>query len=98
VVANRPEPLRRSIAEAIRRGQGFGHFHHTEYSIGVIHAQLGNFDRAQEWIERAALDGFPCYSLFESDPYLARLREVPRFRAFLDKLRAELATIPGETN
>jgi non-specific serine/threonine protein kinase len=86
------------IAEAIRRGRGFGHFHHTEYSIGVIHAQLGNFDRAQEWIERAALDGFPCYSLFESDPYLARLREVPRFRAFLDKLRAELATIPGETN
>ena len=84
------------IAEAIERGQGFGHFHHTAYSIGAIYAQLGEFDRAQEWIERAAADGFPCYSMFETDPYLAKLRDTARFRTFLAKLRQEWETIPGE--
>jgi tetratricopeptide (TPR) repeat protein len=84
------------IAEAIERGKGFGHFHHTAYSIGAIYAQLGEFDRAQEWIERAAADGFPCYSMFETDPYLAKLRDTARFRTFLTKLRQEWESIPGE--
>jgi tetratricopeptide (TPR) repeat protein len=84
------------IAEAIARGQGFGHFHHTAYSIGAIYSQLGDFERAQQWIERAANDGFPCYSMFETDPHLARLRETPRFRAFLARLRSEWENLPGE--
>jgi eukaryotic-like serine/threonine-protein kinase len=84
------------IAEAIERGKGFGHFHHTAYSIGAIYAQLGEFDRAQEWIERAAADGFPCYSMFETDPYLTKLRDTARFRTFLTKLRQEWESIPGE--
>ena len=84
------------IAEAIDRGQGFGHFHHTAYSIGAIYVQLGDFDRAQQWIERAANDGFPCYSMFETDPFLARLRETPHFRTFLANLRAEWESLPDE--
>jgi TolB-like protein/tetratricopeptide (TPR) repeat protein len=84
------------ISEAIERGKGFGHFHHTEYSIGAVYTQLGEFDRAQEWIERAATDGFPCYTMFETDPHLARLRDTARFRTFLAKLRQQWETIPGE--
>jgi hypothetical protein len=61
-----------------------------------VYAQLGEFDRAQEWIERAATDGFPCYTMFETDPHLARLRDTARFRTFLAKLRQEWETIPGE--
>jgi TolB-like protein/Flp pilus assembly protein TadD len=84
------------IAAAIRAGTNFIHFHHTAYSIGAIYATLGDFDKAQEWIENAANDGFPNYSYFETDVHLNRLREVPRFRAFLTKLRADWEHIPGE--
>jgi len=84
------------IAEAIRVGKNFIHFHHTAYSIGAVYATLGEFDKAQEWIENAANDGFPNYAFFETDVHLASLRATPRFRAFLSKLRAEWEHIPGE--
>jgi serine/threonine-protein kinase len=86
------------IAEAIRVGRNFIHFHHTAYSIGAIYATMGDFDKAQEWIENAANDGFPNYTFFETDIHLARLRSVPRFQAFLSKLRQEWERIPGEPN
>jgi tetratricopeptide (TPR) repeat protein len=84
------------VAEAVRVGRKFVHFHHTAYSIGAVYATLGDFDKAQEWIENAANNGFPNYTFFEADLHLERLRAVPRFRAFLTKLRQEWARIPGE--
>ena len=80
--------------EAIARGRGFIHFHHTAYSIGAVYAQLGDFTRAQQWIEQAAADGFPNYALFETDPLLAGLRETPAFRTFLGRLRQEWQRLP----
>ena len=77
------------IATAIDVGRGFGHFHHTALTIGEVYAQLGDLDRAQQWVERAANDGFPCYAFFEVDPHLAPLRATERFRGFLQRLRAE---------
>ena len=62
------------IAAAIDVGRGFGHFHHTALTIGEAYAQLGDFERAQQWVENAANDGFPNYSFFEVDPHLAPLR------------------------
>jgi len=82
---------------AIRVGRNFLHFHHTAYTIGAIYTTLGEFDKAQEWIENAASDGFPNYAFFETDVHLERLRAAPRFRAFLSKLRQEWEHIPGET-
>jgi TolB-like protein/DNA-binding winged helix-turn-helix (wHTH) protein/tetratricopeptide (TPR) repeat protein len=84
------------IATATRVGKGFGHFHHTAYSIAAVYSALGDLDKAQEWIENAANDGFPCYTLFEADPNLQRLRATPRFQAFIAKLRREYEHIPGE--
>ena len=84
------------IAEAVRVGKNFIHFHHTAYAIGAIYATLGEFDKAQEWIENAANDGFPNYAYFETDVHLDRLRSTPRFRAFLSKLRLEWEHIEGE--
>jgi serine/threonine protein kinase/Tfp pilus assembly protein PilF len=86
------------IAEAIRIGSSYGHFHHTEYSIGAVYSVLGDFDKAQEWIQKASLAGFPNYSLFEVDPNLERVRTLPRFRDFLAKMRQEWEHIPGETD
>jgi TolB-like protein/DNA-binding winged helix-turn-helix (wHTH) protein/Flp pilus assembly protein TadD len=85
------------MTAAIRVGKGFGHFHHTAYSIAAVYTVLGDLDKAQEWIENAANDGFPCYTLFEADPNLQRLRATPRFQAFVSKLRREYEHIPGET-
>jgi tetratricopeptide (TPR) repeat protein len=84
------------IADAIRVGSNFVHFHHKAYAIGAVYTVLRDFDKAQEWIERAANDGFPNYAYFETDVHLAPLRATPRFRAFLEKLRMEWAHIPGE--
>ena len=86
------------IADAIRVGKSFLHFHHTAYAIGAIYTRLGNMDRAQEWIENAANDGFPNFTYFENDPHLERLRAVPRFRTFLAKLRQEWEHLPGESD
>jgi serine/threonine-protein kinase len=86
------------IAEAIKVGQSFLHFHHTAYSIGAVYVVLGDFDRAQEWIVRAANDGFPNYTFFEQDVHLAPLRAAPRFQEFLARLRREWESIPGEGN
>jgi tetratricopeptide (TPR) repeat protein len=84
------------IAEAIRIGKGFGHFHHTAYAIGAVYSVMGDLEKAQEWVENAAADGFPCYPLFEKDPYLEQLRQSSRFREFLTKLRQTWEHIPGE--
>jgi hypothetical protein len=50
----------------------------------------------QEWIERAAQDGFPNYSLVEADPNLERARAVPSFRDFVARLRQDWEHLPGE--
>ena len=84
------------VRAAVTLGKGFGHFHHTAASLGEVYSILGDLDRAQEWIENAANDGFPCYTFFETDPHLERLRTSERFRTFLTKLRQEWETIPGE--
>jgi tetratricopeptide (TPR) repeat protein len=85
------------ITTAIRVGKGYGHFHHTAYSIAAVYSVLGDLEKAEEWIENAANDGFPCYTLLEADPNLQRLRATPRFQAFVAKLRREYEHIPGET-
>lgn len=84
------------IALGIRIGKDFVHFHHTAYAIGAVYASFGEFDKAQEWIENAANTGFPNYAYFETDIHLRKLREVPRFKAFLARLRQEWEHIPGE--
>ena len=86
------------IEEAKRVGSGYGHFHHTEYSIGAVYSVLGDVDEAQSWIEKAAQDGFPNYALFDADPNLERVRAVPRYRDFVAKMRQEWEHIPGETD
>lgn len=84
------------MAEAVRAGKGFVHFHHTAYSLGAVHAVLGDLATAEEWLARSANDGFPDYTFFETDVHLEPLRARPSFRAFVAKLRREWAQIPGE--
>jgi hypothetical protein len=46
-------------------------------------------EEAVYWLQAASDDGFPCYPLFEKDPYLDHLRKDPRFLALMAKLKAQ---------
>jgi tetratricopeptide (TPR) repeat protein len=77
------------IQLAVQKGKGFGHFHHTEYFIGVAYALMNKPDQAIKWLETAADEGFPCYPLFERDANLNSLRQDSRFIALLAKLKQQ---------
>jgi len=44
---------------------------------------------AIRWLQTAADEGFPCYPLFENDPYLNHLRKDPRFIELMANLKAQ---------
>jgi tetratricopeptide (TPR) repeat protein len=77
------------IRSAMERGKGFGHFHHTAYNIACAYAVMKKAEPAIEWLQAAADNGFPCYPLFENDPYLDHLRKDPRFIALMAKLKEQ---------
>ena len=75
------------IRNALEKGKGFGHFHHTAYNIACAYSLMKNNEQAFNWLQAAADDGFPCYPMFENDPYLDHLRQDPRFVALMAKLK-----------
>jgi hypothetical protein len=92
IIADHRERVRvakRTIAQAIELGTGFGHFHHTAYNIAATYAALHESDEAVNWAEAAADDGFPCYPYFARDPNLDTLREFPRFVDLMSQLHKQ---------
>ena len=77
------------IKLAIKKGKGYGHFHHTAYHIACAYALMKKPEQAVKWLEVAADDGFPCYPLFENDSNLDNLRQDSRFIAFLQKQKQQ---------
>jgi DNA-binding winged helix-turn-helix (wHTH) protein/TolB-like protein/tetratricopeptide (TPR) repeat protein len=77
------------IELAIQTGKGFGHFHHAAYHIAIAFALMNNAEKAVEWLEFAAMDGFPCYPLFQNDGNLANLRQSARYINFMAKLNRQ---------
>jgi TolB-like protein/class 3 adenylate cyclase/Flp pilus assembly protein TadD len=75
------------INEAIRIGEGYGHFHHTTHAIASAYALMDEPDLAMKWLNYTAENGYPDLTWFERDPNLDKLRKDPRFIEFLDKLR-----------
>lgn len=87
--AGRRSDAEDAIAHAVRLGRNFGHFHHTAYNVASAYSLLGNRDKAIEYLQSAADDGFPCYPLFASDAQLDGLRQDPRFIALMAKLERD---------
>ncbi len=81
--SGRRSEAERMIQVAIKKGEGFGHFHHTAYAVGSAYALMNNPQQALKWLQMAADDGFPCYPMFERDPILNNLRKDPHFIEFL---------------
>jgi serine/threonine protein kinase len=77
------------IKSAIEKGKGFGHFHHTAYNIACAYSAMKKAEEAVRWLQTAADGGFPCYPLFEKDPYLDHLRKDPRFIALMARLKEQ---------
>jgi len=77
------------IRSAIEKAKGFGHFHHTAYNIACAYSVMKKAEPAIRWLQTAADEGFPCYPLFENDPYLNHLRKDPRFIELMTNLKAQ---------
>lgn len=81
------------IEEALKIGQGFGHFHHTTLIVAHTYTAMDEFDLALKYLEYTAENGYPNLPWFERDPNLDKLRSYPPFVAFLDRLRPRLARL-----
>jgi TolB-like protein/tRNA A-37 threonylcarbamoyl transferase component Bud32 len=82
------------IRAALAEPQGFGHFHHITFMVACAYSVLGDVAQAQEWMEKTAADGFPCFTLFEVEPSLERWRATPKGHEFLVSLRREWEATP----
>jgi hypothetical protein len=82
------------IRAALAGSQGFGHFHHIMFMVACAYSVLGDVGHAQEWMEKAAADGFPCFTLFEVEPSLERWRATSKGHEFLVNLRREWEATP----
>ena len=79
------------IAEAIKVGEGFGHYHHTTHVFAWTYAVLGDVDSAMKWLIYTVNNGYPNLPWFERDPAFDSLRKDSRFIAFLDDMRPAFA-------
>ena len=75
------------IDQAIKDGEGFGHFHHTTYAIASAYALMHENEQALKWLKYTADNGFPNLTWFERDPALASLRKGPEFIKLIDGMR-----------
>jgi TolB-like protein/tRNA A-37 threonylcarbamoyl transferase component Bud32/Tfp pilus assembly protein PilF len=75
--------LDRLVQTAHENGRGFGHFHHTAFTIARAFAVAGRPADAVKWLQQAADDGYPCYPVFENDSALNRIRGEQVFKDFL---------------
>jgi serine/threonine protein kinase/Tfp pilus assembly protein PilF len=80
---------RQQVELTVANHKSYGHYHHAQYDIACIYAQIGEPDEAMTWMEAAARNGFPCYRFFERDALLAPARTQPRFATLMDELRTE---------
>jgi TolB-like protein/DNA-binding winged helix-turn-helix (wHTH) protein/Tfp pilus assembly protein PilF len=86
-MAGQNSTAQKYIAEAVEKGKGFGHFHHTAYTIACAYALMNKVDDAVRYLEMAVDTGFPCYPAFEIEPTLSNIRQDPRFIAFMSRAK-----------
>jgi TolB-like protein len=84
------------VQRALESPRSFGHTHHTHYQIACTYAILGQPGKALEWLERTIDEGFACWPLFQRDPCLRTLHEIPEFRATITRLEREFRQVKIE--
>jgi len=84
--AGEPSKAHEKIKIAAEQSRGFGHAHHTAYNIGSAYALMNELELSVQWLRSAAVDGYPCYPLFERDASLNNLRADSHFIQFMADL------------
>jgi serine/threonine protein kinase/Flp pilus assembly protein TadD len=84
------------VQRARESPRSFGHTHHTHYQIACTYAVLGDPGKALEWLERTIDEGFACWPLFQRDPCLKTLHEIPEFRGTITRLEREFGQVKIE--
>jgi hypothetical protein len=69
--------------EAFQQAMAIGPDPAATYSIGIVHAQKKDADRAFEWLAKAKATGQVDMTQMQVDPHLAAHRDDPRFKALL---------------
>jgi len=82
-IAGNGTAAERDIHAAVRKGQGYIHFDHAAYHIALAYALLHQPGPAVRWLRTTADGGFPCYPLFERDPFLDNIRGGGDFASML---------------
>ena len=77
------------IRSAVQKGKGYIHFHHAGFHIALAYALLQRPDSAVRWLRQVAEGGFPCYPLFEREPFLDNVRTDPGFVAFMREQKVQ---------
>jgi tetratricopeptide (TPR) repeat protein len=85
------EHARQQIELTIKNEKAFGHYHHAQYDVACVYAQLGEADQAIEWLSEAGHNGFPCAGFFERDPLLQPIHSDERFRSLIADMTEECA-------
>jgi len=85
----RTDEAEAAIKRAEEIGRDFGHFHHAAYNIASAYALLKQPEKAVDYLQLAADDGFPCYPLFESDDVFKELHQNSRYTSLLMKLKQQ---------
>jgi hypothetical protein len=88
-LAGNNEQAEQEIQDAIDKGKGFGHFHHTAHNIADAFATMNRPKDAVRYLQMAADDGLPDYPLFEKDANLDRIRQSPEFTRFMADLKPQ---------
>ncbi len=85
----RRDAARRSVEATVANRRLFGHYHHAQYDVACIFAQLDEPERALDWLQQGAHNGFPCYKAFQRDPLIVRLHSHQRFHRLMGQLEEE---------
>ena len=74
---------------AIQNTVDYIHAHHIYYYLGTASALMDEKEEAIDWLEKAAISGFPNYPLYKSDPNLKSLEKEKAYLELLSKLKED---------
>ena len=83
------EEAEKFIQAAIEKAKGYGHFHHTAYTIACAYSLMNRPAEATEWLRQAAETGYPCYPAFLIERSLDNIRTDPRFEDLMERIRPQ---------
>jgi tetratricopeptide (TPR) repeat protein len=93
LLAESEQDRAQELIAGVRQRKAANPSHHAAYFAASALARMGHAEEAVRWLQEAGSTGFPCYSLFERDPNLDRIRLDPGFQAFMAEMQKSSASL-----